>query len=65
MRAAPAFTVEIPELDAAAIERLAEAMLPLLEQFEHDAADERTPGGEVPPGNPVTKGTNDECDSEN
>jgi hypothetical protein len=47
-RAAPQFTVEIPELDDAAIERLADVLVSMLDQFEHD---ERISGGEVPPGN--------------
>ncbi len=52
MTAAPPFTVEIPELDDAAIEKLAELFLPLLDQFEKQDRNKRTPGGEVPPGNP-------------
>jgi hypothetical protein len=46
-RSAPAFTVEIPELDDDAIERLAEVLVSMLDTFEQD---EKTPGGEVPPG---------------
>ena len=45
-RTAPAFTVEIPELDDAAIEQLAEVFVLMLDTFEQD----ETPGGEVPPG---------------
>ncbi len=48
MKAAPAFTVEIPELDDVAIERLAAVFVSMLNTFEKD----ETPGGEVPPGNP-------------
>ena len=48
--AAPPFTVEIPELDDAAIEKLAELFLPLLDQFEKQDRNKRTPGGEVPTG---------------
>jgi hypothetical protein len=40
------FKVEIPEIDDAAIERLAELFVSLLDTLEQD---ERTPGGEVPP----------------
>jgi hypothetical protein len=47
-RAAPAFTVEIPELDDAAIDRLAEVLISMLDTLEHE---ERTPGGAVPTGN--------------
>jgi hypothetical protein len=47
-RSAPAFTVEIPELNDAAIERLAEVLVSMLDTFERD---ERLAGGEVPPGN--------------
>jgi hypothetical protein len=40
----PEFTVEVPELDDAAIEAIAQLLVGMLD-------DERTPGGEWPPGN--------------
>jgi hypothetical protein len=48
-RASPQFAVEIPELDEAAIERLADVLVSMLDQLQHD---ERLAGGEVPPENP-------------
>jgi hypothetical protein len=46
-RPMPEFSVEIPELDDAAIERLAEVFVSMLDTFEQEQTD--TPGGEVPP----------------
>jgi hypothetical protein len=40
VKASPAFTVEIPELDDAAIERLAEAFVLMLDQFGQEQGQE-------------------------